>query len=515
MKIDIEKVKEDAKKNFEKTWFNSSKYLKLEKSDYKITKGKSNIVFDTIEKLREIYLDIGFTERVVPTIVEDKHIKKQYGPESYAILDRCYYLAGLPRPNIGISDDRLKKIESLGIKIKSKDILQKIFHRYKKNEIDGDDLIDEIKSRLNLDEGAAITILDSFPELKDLSPKPTNLTLRSHITSGWFLVLSKLIGRKKSPVKLFTVDVRFRREQKEDATHLKVHRAASSVYMGEDVSIDLAKKITKLVLSKLGFKTLKYKRKEATANYYMPQTEYEVFAKLAKSNELIEVADFGIYSPIALANYGIDVPVLNIGIGIERLCMIFSDTSDIRSIISPEIYREWELKDSEISSMIKIDRGPETELGRKIKEKIAEGCKKYADVKSPAEFLVYQDKNHKVFLYEDEKNTKLCGPAIFNEIYVYAGSIYALPKDKKVFSEVEDIFENGINTKISFLDAFASLSAYNIEKKEEKTRIKMVKGASDINIKIDQVAYNYILGKKNKIGLKGPVFCGVRCEFIG
>jgi len=36
-----------------------------------------------------------------PIIVEDRDIHKQFGYEALAVLDRCFYIGGLPRPNVG------------------------------------------------------------------------------------------------------------------------------------------------------------------------------------------------------------------------------------------------------------------------------------------------------------------------------------------------------------------------------------------------------------------------------
>ena len=90
MRFDIRRIKKDARNNFEKTWIESPTYIRFEKSNYKVTKGSSHVVFDIIQKLRDAYIEIGFREHIVPTIIEDTHVKKQYGPEAYAILDRCY-----------------------------------------------------------------------------------------------------------------------------------------------------------------------------------------------------------------------------------------------------------------------------------------------------------------------------------------------------------------------------------------------------------------------------------------
>jgi len=87
---------------------------------------------------------MGFEEVVNPVIVEEEEVKRQLGNESLAVLDRCFYLAGLPRPNIGISKEEITKIEEIiGRNLEEKEIeaMKESFHAYKKGRIEGDDLI--------------------------------------------------------------------------------------------------------------------------------------------------------------------------------------------------------------------------------------------------------------------------------------------------------------------------------------------------------------------------------------
>ncbi len=71
---------------------------------HELSYGKPHPVFETIQKLREAYLRLGFEEV--------NEVKRQFGKKAVAVLDRCYYLAGLPRPDIDISDERVKRMNS-------------------------------------------------------------------------------------------------------------------------------------------------------------------------------------------------------------------------------------------------------------------------------------------------------------------------------------------------------------------------------------------------------------------
>ncbi|MEM2990770.1 MAG: O-phosphoserine--tRNA ligase, partial [Halobacteria archaeon] len=66
---------------------------------------------EVMDKLRHAYLDLGFKEVYNPIFIEEKEIYKQWGNEAPTILDRCFYLATLPRPDIGISQDKLDDLK--------------------------------------------------------------------------------------------------------------------------------------------------------------------------------------------------------------------------------------------------------------------------------------------------------------------------------------------------------------------------------------------------------------------
>ncbi len=66
-------------------------------------------------KLDKHILNLGFNETVNPVFVDEEDIYKQFGPEAPAVLDRCFFLAGLPRPDIGIGMDKIEVIEEIGV----------------------------------------------------------------------------------------------------------------------------------------------------------------------------------------------------------------------------------------------------------------------------------------------------------------------------------------------------------------------------------------------------------------
>ncbi len=534
MRFDPVKFKELTEENFELAWMKGKEILQPRNPNLVYPRlgyefGEEHPVFKTIQMLRQAYLSMGFKEVVNPVIVEDVHVKKQFGKEALAILDRCFYLATLPKPNIGISAEKIRAIEKIiGKKVddKIKD-LQKVFHLYKKGKIDCDDLSYEIAEILGVDDITAVKILDNvFPEFKELKPIPSSLTLRSHMTTGWFITLSKIADKLPLPIKLFSIDRCFRKEQSEDATRLYSYFSASCVVVDEEVSIDDGKAVAEALLRQFGFKKFKFKLDEKRSKYYIPDTQTEVYAfhpkllgsKTKYSDGWIEIATFGIYSPTALAEYGIEYPVMNLGLGVERLAMVLYGYSDIRELVYPYLYDKFELSDIDIARAIKVNEVPRTTEGLRIALKISETADRYANERSPCRFLAYRGelfgREIEVYVVEEEENTKLCGPAYANEIVVYKGSIYGIPRNEKWLK----YFEEGIPTGIRYIDSFAYLAAKRIEdaafRGDEivKVRVRVVESLSDVNLKLQDNIRNYIVSRGGGIDVRGPMFVTVLAE---
>lgn len=515
------KIVSDAKKDFEKTWKRTKDLVTTSEKKVKkgkVQEGKANRIYDTISRLRDAYLDMGFEEVINPIFIEDTEVHKQFGPEGVAVLDRCYYLGGLPRPDIGISDKRLKKLKDFNVTA-DKEALQSVLRRYKTGELSGEDMLFELARVLNTDDATALKIIDRiFPEFKDLKPEASNITLRSHMTSGWFLTLEALYGKKALPVQLFSIDRCFRREQREDSAHLRTYYSASCVVLGEDVNLEDGKEIAKGLLKGFGFADFRFAPDEKRSKYYAPNTQTEVFA-LSPTGDWVEIATFGMYSPVALSRYGIEHPVLNLGLGVERLAVVLSGVKDIRELVYPQFYAGLSLTDEEIAQGISLDKVPVTKEGQEIAEKIVKAAIEHASAKSPCRFDVYTgplfDRRVKVSLVEVESGTKLLGPAALNDVRVYDGSIYGVSKVKGA----KEVIEAGTPTGITYIQALANLAARDIEKaardgrKKVQTKIKGVKLPSDINLKVSDVVVRFINSNSKKIDIRGPVFTTVEAEF--
>ena len=520
MKWNCKEILEHAKKDFEEAWIRTKTLIKeaSPRNKYplrKIRYGKEHPVFNLIQNLRRIFICLGFEEVINPIFIEEKDIYKQFGNEAPAILDRCYYLAALPRPDIGIKkEDEIYLKKEFQLNDDSIKCLKGIFHEYKKGKISGDDLVHEISKRLNVNDVIATKIINYFKEFKELKPIPSKIVLRSHMTSGWFITLSSIIREKPKPIKMFSIDRCFRREQKENQIRIRSYFSASCVVADEDVTVDDGKLLSEAILENLGFDKIRFRPDEKRSKYYAPDTQTEVFV-YDKNLGWVEVATFGIYSPVALSRYDINIPVLNLGFGVERLAMIKYGYDDIRKLVYPQFYSPIKFSDRELAAMISFEEFPTTMTGIEIAKRIIEIAIKNAKEKAPCEFLVYEGdllgRKVKVFVYEKEEGKHLLGPAYSNRIFIYNGNIYGLPEDSK-----NDAKRYGIDIGIRYIDGIAYKFAREIEKsilneKEEiKFRVTLVRNLPDINLKLREEAMEFIMSNGKKIDVRGPVFINLR-----
>jgi len=493
--FDTGEIKSQAKSNFTNAWIATAKLIPSGTEISLTRKGKPHLVRELIQKSRQILLNLGFDEVENPTILPDSDVVKQYGPEARVILDRAFYLAELPRPDIGLSARKIAQLKKI---VEEIDIekLQTILRNYKKGEVEADNLIEELIAGLGITDYQATELLDKvFPEMRKLRPVPSNKTLRSHMTATWFHTLAALQNKISFPVALFSVGPRYRNEQREDTRHLRVHHSASIVIMDHEMSLDAGRTVTRDIIQQYGFSDIKFETKIATSKYYAPGQEQEVFVN--HKGTWLEIADIGMYSPVALANFDIKYPVFNAGFGIERLGMLIYEIDDVRRLAYPQ-FSVTEYSDEEIAKSITYIANPKTVRGQKIARAIEETARRHKDEIAPCEFLAWKDKSIEVKVVEKEAGKRLIGPAGFNEICVANGTIYS------------DIVPSGVHTGINYMHAIAMGAAAAIESphaiRDLTYQVKGIRRLSDLNLQIPEAVRQHIEGQQKKIGVGGAVF---------
>ena len=508
---DFEEIRKRAKEDFDKTWRETAAPV-MGKGKFKFPKrkGKEHLLMKYVFQIRKTLLDMGFDEVITPVIQPPEEIVKQYGPEAPAILDRIYYLAALPRPDIGLSNRKKEQITGKIPGFGKFDPLQEILMRYKRGEIEGgEDFTEILIKELGVDTAQAhFMINEVFPELKNIRPEPLNLSLISHATTAWFPTLARMQDTSEFPVMLFSMVWRFRREQKEDAKHLRAHLNLSMVVMDPNFKIDNGKELTEKFFKSLGFSEVKFETKPNQPAYYAPGTNYEVFIRHPKIG-WIEVTEIGMYSPVALANYKIPYPVFNSGPGLGRIVMALEKIDDIRVLYYPHTFRG-DFTDKELAQSIELIQKPETEEGKKLVKIIEEGILKHADdigvVKSEVFSGTVKGKPLKLSICEIEEGKKLLGPGGLNDLYVYSGDIVAVKPGNAKFADVE---AKGAKV-MSFLEALSNELAARLEKGERgMMTIKYVDTLPSLNLKLTKEAERFMQDNQKEVKIASPIFVDV------
>ncbi len=545
MRFNPEEWKRKSHENFEEAWHEGPSVVTPpgHAATYpclSFKRAQAHPIFATINRLRETYLSLGFDEAENPVIIEEQDIYRQFGPEAMAVLDRVFYLGGLPRPNVGIARKQLDEINEILMSHRSplvhhdavpvaqahhhehyqpmtketEEHLRETLHAYKKSEIDGDELTFELSKVLGVDDALVVHILDAvFPEFRALVPESSRSTLRSHMTSGWFMTLGAIWEKTALPIRLFSVDRCFRREQAEGPTRLMTYHSASCIIAGEDVTIEDGKAVSEALLSAFGYTDFRFQPDEKRSKYYMPDSQTEVYAR-HPVHGWVEVATFGMYSPSALAEYGIGVPVMNLGLGVERLAMIAYNSNDVRQLCFPQFFPR-PITDREIARAVHVREEPVSPEGKQLAAAILRVATANGAAAGPCSFDAWEGTLGgvaiKVAVEEPESNAKLCGPACANDIFVHEGSILGVPDVEKW----KQVRTEGISTGISYLSAVAALAAARIEEaarcgKSTTVQVKMAKLPSDINLKIEEFAMRAVTDNNKKVDVRGPVFLSVR-----
>lgn len=146
--------------------------------------------------------------------------------------------------------------------------------------------------------------------------------LRTHTTSVSMRSLKKI----EPPAKIFSIGRTFRNETL-DYSHLPEFTQIEGIVVDENVSFRDLQGYLKEFYTKLGFKKVRFRPA------YFPYTEMSVEPEVyfEEQNEWLELGGSGILRPEVTRPLGIDVPVLAWGLGLERPLMLQLGLQDIRN----------------------------------------------------------------------------------------------------------------------------------------------------------------------------------------
>ncbi len=260
--------------------------------------GKRHPVKREIEKIRRVFLEMGFTE-----------MKYDFIQPAFWNMDALFIPQDHPARD-----------------------MQDTFYMKKPSKIEvGGDVVDKVKS-MHEDGGDTRSRGWGYDWSEEEAEKAV---LRTHTTVASIRYLSE---HPEPPVKAFSVDWNFRSE-KSDATHLSEFIQIEGIVMEENASLNMLIGMMKKFYGKMGFEDVKVRPS------YFPFTEpsLEVFVKF--KGDYLEMGAGGLFRREVLEPHGIEHPVIAWGLGLERLVMLRLGLDDVRECYKNniEFLREYPL----------------------------------------------------------------------------------------------------------------------------------------------------------------------------
>ena len=166
--------------------------------------------------------------------------------------------------------------------------------------------------------------------------------LRTHTTC----VSARFLSEYKPPLKMFSVGRVFRRETI-TYKHLPEFHQVEGIVASEDINYKNLLGIIKEFYHKLGFKV---RFRPAYFPYTYLSTECEIY--LPEKESWIELGGSGMFRPEVLEPLGVETPVIAFGLGIERLAMLKLGITDIRMLYKSDI--GW-LRDLPVNDGVKLN----------------------------------------------------------------------------------------------------------------------------------------------------------------
>lgn len=164
--------------------------------------------------------------------------------------------------------------------------------------------------------------------------------LRTHTTA---VTIHYLADHPNPPVKAFGIDRVYRREAI-DATHTPEFEQLEGVIMDKGLTFRHLLGVLKEFYAKMGFEEIRFR--PGYFPYTEPSVEPEVFID---GLGWVELGGAGVFRKEVTAPFGIDHPVLAWGLGVSRVAMLKLGLKDLRELYQPDI--EW-LRKTPISTKV-------------------------------------------------------------------------------------------------------------------------------------------------------------------
>jgi phenylalanyl-tRNA synthetase alpha chain len=164
--------------------------------------------------------------------------------------------------------------------------------------------------------------------------------LRTHTTA---VTIRYLADNPKPPVKAFGIDRVYRREAI-DATHTPEFEQLEGVVMDEGLTFRHLLGVLGEFYAKMGFDEVRFR--PGYFPYTEPSVEPEVFID---GLGWVELGGAGVFRKEVTAPFGIDHPVLAWGLGVSRVAMLKLGLKDLRELYQPDI--EW-LRNAPVSTKV-------------------------------------------------------------------------------------------------------------------------------------------------------------------
>jgi phenylalanyl-tRNA synthetase alpha chain len=147
------------------------------------------------------------------------------------------------------------------------------------------------------------------------------LLLRTHTTATTIRHLAK---NRRPPIKVFSVD-RIYRNEKVDWKHLAEFHQIEGIVVERNANLRQLMGILREFYRRLGLGLVRFRPS------YFPYTEPSMEVEVKLGGRWLELGGSGIFRPETTRPFGVHLPVLAWGLGLERLAMVIYGLEDIRA----------------------------------------------------------------------------------------------------------------------------------------------------------------------------------------